>query len=184
MNFDLQAFMDRHGIQELPQGDENNQAVCPKHGPYTRYQADTEGPARGHHRCPHCVAQELESERQRRVPKRYRDARLEGPMLSDGERTSARILSALQPVDLPNIWLFGPVGTGKTHLGHALCRDIVRQGHKAILKPLRELLAEVRACWKPGAGERADAVLARYAQIPVLVLDEIDKVNLFFSAGG
>lgn len=172
---DVSAFMARHGVVETVDPDLKH---CQDHGPYRAQERLPNGQIRVLHRhCPQCAAETQNRERLQGVPRRYREAEIASSKASRAQQWSAEALALCDGDVQPNLWLHGPVGTGKTHLGHALCAHQTLQGKRAQLRSLRALLADIRSSWKPGAGERQEDILLRLANIPVLVIDEVDKVR-------
>lgn len=79
------------------------------------------------------------------------------------------------------LWLIGPPGTGKTHLGAAMVNHAIRQRDMAAaIHGTHELMAMLRARWgaKPAQwssdGVDSEAELMDYlSRVPLLVLDEV-----------
>jgi DNA replication protein DnaC len=72
-----------------------------------------------------------------------------------------------------NLVLWGGTGGGKTHLAVAILREIVRRGGKAFFITAAELLLEIRSTFKPNSWEDEAAVVAKYGDMPILVLDDL-----------
>lgn len=66
--------------------------------------------------------------------------------------------------DVPQLFLWGPPGTGKTHLAQAACHEAAAQGLSVAYVPLGELAA---------AGPQ---VLEGLASLPLLAIDDLDLV--------
>lgn len=71
--------------------------------------------------------------------------------------------------------LRGNPGTGKNHLAIAIARVIADQGYTALLLTVGELIARVRATWSRDSPETEDDVVRRFADVDLLVLDEIGR---------
>jgi chromosomal replication initiation ATPase DnaA len=129
MSFDLAAFMARHNVD--PSLDPE-MAHCPHHGPYRARERLADGQLRVVQReCPKCAAQAQNAQRLQRVPRRYRQAELSTSKASAAQDWAAQAMKWCRLDTIPNLWLHGPVGTGKTHLGHALCSDFTLQGQRS-----------------------------------------------------
>lgn len=81
---------------------------------------------------------------------------------------------AAHPFDLV---LTGDTGTGKTHLAVGVLRELVTNGHihdadDARFVPVPELLADIRACYRPGGPDERD-IMDRYSRLKYLVLDDL-----------
>lgn len=76
-----------------------------------------------------------------------------------------------------NLWLIGPPGTGKTHLGCAIVSHLIRErGIPAAIYSAREIVRLLRATWGRNRDEDAETeseVIDRLGEIGLLVLDEV-----------
>lgn len=72
------------------------------------------------------------------------------------------------------LWLVGPPGTGKTHLGSAMVQGVI-YGYTLPAKILsaREIVRRLRDTWRRGAPETETAVIDDLAGAALLVLDEV-----------
>ena len=68
------------------------------------------------------------------------------------------------------VWLFGPVGVGKTHAACAMLRGWLSGGGRGLFCTEQGMLASVRASFS-GGGDG----LAPYLSAPLLVLDDVGK---------
>lgn len=84
---------------------------------------------------------------------------------------NAPVMAALKAGLSGNLFLYGPAGTGKTHLAVAGARRLAEKGKTARFWGVAALFAELRAGFKAG-GERPEL-----AHWDVLVLDDIDKIK-------
>jgi DNA replication protein DnaC len=80
------------------------------------------------------------------------------------------------------LWLIGPPGTGKTHLGCAMVDHVVRHGNMAAtIRGVHEIMAMLRERWgvKSGPAWESDGIdtelelLDYLGRVPLLVLDEV-----------
>lgn len=81
------------------------------------------------------------------------------------------------------LWLIGPPGTGKTHLGSAIVRYIIeKRDTEANIFSGREIIRMLRATWKNhgdggldwnGRATTEEGLIEQFGHVPLLVIDEI-----------
>lgn len=69
------------------------------------------------------------------------------------------------------IIMLGDVGTGKTHLGVAICHKLCERNISCHITSITSIVREIRKTWGGAGGE--DAVLAMYLKYDLLMIDEI-----------
>jgi DNA replication protein DnaC len=89
------------------------------------------------------------------------------------QRAAKAYLEALEAID-HNIFIWGPVGVGKSHLAVSLGKKLIREK----LVDLQfisavNLLAEIKATFGKDYGEGVELVIRRFSSKPVLILDEL-----------
>lgn len=70
-------------------------------------------------------------------------------------------------------YLFGNVGTGKTHLASAVARKAINQGQRVRMVDMPSIVARVKATF--GTGETEDDVLLPLARYDLLIIDDLGK---------
>lgn len=124
-----------------------------------------------------------------RVPKRYEHCDFESYVtdLADGKiwtaqhaqsLKNARMLTQRFVAEYPvssekGLLLMGPSGVGKTHLGVAALKELLKRGHAGIFCDYRELLKEIQASYNPASESTEMKVLEPIRTTEILVLDDL-----------
>lgn len=124
-----------------------------------------------------------------RIPKRYEHCDFESYVtdLADGKTWTAQHALSLKQAKLltqgfvrdypgsaeKGLLLMGPSGVGKTHLGVAAVKDLIRRGHAGLFCDYRELLKEIQASYNPASESTEMAILEPIRTVEILVLDDL-----------
>jgi DNA replication protein DnaC len=124
-----------------------------------------------------------------RVPKRYEHCDFESFVtdLTDGKTWTAQHAQSLKQGKLltqgfvrdypgsaeKGLLLMGPSGVGKTHLGVAALKELIRRGHNGIFCDYRELLKEIQASYNPASESTEMGILEPIRTVEILVLDDL-----------
>lgn len=92
------------------------------------------------------------------------------------ERALAAAMAAVDDTKT-GLWLHGPVGNGKTHIAAAIVNECLERGTPAVFTTGVRLLERIRGSYERDGSTRDGArdILAVYADVEVLVLDDLGK---------
>jgi DNA replication protein DnaC len=112
-----------------------------------------------------CECQRSERIR-RRIPPRYAHAKLPDfkPL------TREKIKAWFRDKQSAGLLLYGPVGTGKTHLGFAILRRLLEAGQDALAVNAANFYRELRGAFN--SDESEETIMAKYAGVPWLLFDD------------
>ncbi len=68
-----------------------------------------------------------------------------------------------------NILVCGPTGVGKSHLASALAYESIKRGHRVVMRPIHQLMADLHASRADGTYRRK---MAKILLVDLLVLDD------------
>ena len=180
----------------------DREAVCPEHGTFTARNVI----GKLWSSCPTCVErdraeeveksrraeQQLENERtQRRLAQsglvgRFKEATFANFDADDSAQEQAKTTcrSYVESLDekTAGLWLVGPPGTGKTHLGSAMVNYVIREKKQwAAIHSAREIVRMLRATWGNRDKSRGwdnrptteEELIDHLGCLQLLVLDEV-----------
>ncbi len=124
-----------------------------------------------------------------RIPKRYEHCDFESYVtdLADGKTWTTQHAHSLKQAKLltqgfvrdypgsaeKGLLLMGPSGVGKTHLGVAALKELVKRGHAGLFCDYRELLKEIQASYNPASESTEMGILEPIRTAEILVLDDL-----------
>lgn len=115
--------------------------------------------------------------RSARVPPKYLSCTFDSLIVTNGIRNALDFCRkyTLKDKQTTGLFLFGPCGTGKTHLAVAITRGLLLKGHQVIFTTVQELLMEIRRAFGSDASsvETEEYYLNKYVSFPFLVLDDL-----------
>lgn len=178
-------------------------AVCPSHGPYTAKHVFgkiwsycpvcEEDRATKEREAKRAADEALERERlQKRMALSGLVGRFQAATFENFETSSAaqeHVKTAcrnfVESLDGKSggLWLVGPPGTGKTHLGSAMVNYVIREQKKrAAIQSAREIVRMLRATWASNREPRSyfderpateEGLIEFFGSLQLLVLDEV-----------
>jgi DNA replication protein DnaC len=113
------------------------------------------------------------------IPRKYRDLSFDRPPVTtiragivSAVRGYVRKLDAhLETGD--GLWLYGPVGTGKTSLAMLVSKAALDAGHTVAIYSLPRLLAEIRTTFDDGSEHSYTGLLDRLTGVDLLHIDDV-----------
>ena len=77
------------------------------------------------------------------------------------------------PLPTANVFIFGPVGIGKTHLSCAVVNSLIQQKRYVRFRTTVGLLKQIKETFGPKSGATEEQIIWRLTTTPLLVLDDI-----------
>lgn len=75
--------------------------------------------------------------------------------------------------DVGGALLLGGVGTGKTHLAVAICKELRENGVICHITTVNKIIRSVRSCWGKNSEKTEEEVIRDFVDYELLVVDEI-----------
>lgn len=72
------------------------------------------------------------------------------------------------------LYIYGPMGTGKTHLAAAIANEILQEGQPFIMMTATKILQRIRKSYQGGDLTEYD-LLQTFREIPLLIIDDLGK---------
>jgi DNA replication protein DnaC len=113
------------------------------------------------------------------IPKKYRDVSFDRPPITtirDGIVSYVRRYVRDLDTHLEGgegLWLYGPVGTGKTSLAMLVSKAALDAGHTVAIYSLPRLLAEIRTTFDDGSEHSYTGLLDRLTGVDLLHIDDV-----------
>jgi len=74
----------------------------------------------------------------------------------------------------PNgLYIFGRVGSGKTHLACSIANELIKGGLEVLFVVVPDYLEEIKHSWEPGSDYNEKEILDRAREVNVLVMDDL-----------
>jgi len=122
-----------------------------------------------------------------RIPRRYEHCELSGfstdfpgahPSLALAHLAATRFVEEYSPGEGTGLLLIGKIGTGKTHLGVGILKELIlARGIPCLFTDYRELLKEIQNSYNPSVQRTELDVLRPVFDTEVLALDELGAVK-------
>ena len=127
--------------------------------------------------CPECNKQEVDYNSGLR--ERERNITLDMVKTANRTGTQNMVAAARKFIAKPSgfLSLHGANGTGKTMITQAIVNAATSKGIEARYLTASELSAALRETFKDGAKDTDYSLLHKFAKIPVLIIDELDKLR-------
>ncbi len=113
------------------------------------------------------------------IPRKYRDVSLDRPPITEIRSSIvAPVRRFAQEIDArldkgDGLWLFGPVGTGKTSLAMTVSKAALEAGRSVAIYSLPRLLAELRTTFEASHEGSYSDFLDRLAAVDLLHIDDV-----------
>jgi len=71
------------------------------------------------------------------------------------------------------LYIFGQVGSGKTHLACGIANELINGGIEVLFLVVPDYLDEIKHSWEQGSDYNEKEILDRAREVPVLVMDDL-----------
>lgn len=71
------------------------------------------------------------------------------------------------------LYIFGQVGSGKTHLACSIANELVKEGMEVLFVVVPDYLEEIKHSWDQGSAFNEKEILDRAREVAVLVMDDL-----------
>jgi DNA replication protein DnaC len=113
------------------------------------------------------------------IPKKYREVSFERPPITTlRDSIVSYVRRYVRELDTHleagnGLWLYGPVGTGKTSLAMLVSKAALDAGHTVAIYSLPRLLAEIRMTFDEGSERSYTELLDRLTGVDLLHIDDV-----------
>jgi DNA replication protein DnaC len=83
------------------------------------------------------------------------------------------VKSCLNGKNPSGLYIFGQVGSGKTHLACSIANDLIRGGTEVLFVVVPDYLDEIKHSWDEGSESSEKEILDRAREVAVLVMDDL-----------
>lgn len=75
------------------------------------------------------------------------------------------------------LYIFGEVGSGKTHLGCSIANELIKKGVEVLFLVVPDYLQEIKYSWEQGSDYNEREILDSAREVSVLVMDDLGAHN-------
>lgn len=85
--------------------------------------------------------------------------------------------AAMKALETRSLWLYGPIGAGKTHIATAIVGDAIQHDLEAVILSGVTILDRIRSSYDDSGLVKPECVdvIGRLSKVPVLALDDLGK---------
>ncbi len=71
------------------------------------------------------------------------------------------------------LYIFGEVGSGKTHLACGIANELIKEGVEVLFVVVPDYLEEIKYSWEQGSEYHEKEILDQAREVPVLMMDDL-----------